>query len=531
MFRKIVSNLNLSPSAGSQLTFYLRRLQKEGATRRLALVFAVGLVVLQIATIISPASASHQPSTNDIIYGGLTSSNPKADLLTIYDQNHDSAGHTGYQNLFKYFGITRDDITRASVTTINSSDHSLHSIGREHRFADDQAISVDGQTYYYRSLFEWGDHVSYSAVTGTRADGSFFAVLVDCGNIVVRSIPIQPPKLQLSKTVLPGMPAADSQVPPGANLGYRLFYKNNGAGIAHTMVIEDPVPDHTTVKWQGGGTPFFDQDSNPVPTLGRVDHVWWMQPQVVSGFSGYVDFTVTINNDTPNNTRICNYAYIRSQEIPISKSAPICYTVVKEAPPPPPPPPPPKNPKLILSKGVKNLTTNNGDANHSTVHAGDILEYRLVTRNTGDGVEKAYRTSEDIGDILAYTDVVQLNGGTLSGGHLSWAAADIAPGTAQTKIFQVKVKNPIPTTAAIKADPKLNDCTLDNVYGNSGVSVKVACPPPKTIETTIEKLPQTGASTTSILTFALVGGMVFFYLRNRQLVRELKMLRVDNVTG
>jgi len=530
MFRKIVSNLSLSPSAGSQLTYYLKRLQKEGFTRKLSMVFAAGLVILQVATIVSPTQASNIPSPNDIVYGGLNASSPVADMLTIYDQNHDSDGHTDYQNLLlKGFDITRADIAAASVGTINSSDHRLRSLGRDHRFADDEAITVDGITYYQRPLFEWGDNLTYPTINGHRSDGSFFAIMVDCGNIVVYSNQIQKPVLQLSKTVLPGYPADNSIVKPGTTLGYRLFFKNSGPGEANNTFIEDPIPADTTVKWQGGGMPYYKVDSGNIPTIGNVLHAWWWQPQMASGFAGYTDLTVTVNANTPDNTKICNYAYIRSVEQAISRSGPICYTVKKTAPPVIPPPPVPKTVNMVPSKAVSNITENIANANGTTAAAGDVLQYTLTTKNTGTGTG-TISVDEDISDILAYADVTKAGGATLNNNHMIWPVASVSAGSQIVDTFQVTVKNPVPATPSTPNDPTLYDLKLDNIYGNE-VEVKLPAPVAKQVEVATQELPQTGSGTSTTIVLIVVAGMMYFYVRNRQLVKELKMLRVDNVTG
>jgi len=82
MFKKIVSQLSLSPSAVSQLTFYAKRLKQERITRSFSAVAAVLIVGLQFATILAPPTASNAASPGDIIYGGVVS---KDDLLNKYD--------------------------------------------------------------------------------------------------------------------------------------------------------------------------------------------------------------------------------------------------------------------------------------------------------------------------------------------------------------------------------------------------------------------------------------------------------------
>lgn len=563
MFRKIVSNLSLSPTAGSQLTYYLKRLQKEGVTRKLSMVFAVGLVVLQIATIVSPTHASNVPSPNDIVYGGLGAT-PLATQLRAYDQNNDGyPGHINFQDLYTRFGITRPEIAAATVGSINSGDHSLLSLGREHQHVEDQLYVVAGTNYYLKPLFVWGDNLTYPALLGTRADGSFFALMIDCGNVVVRTVPpvVTPPKptpkpvppppkplppavLTLNKNVSTGYPAAGSHVPPGTELGFKLSYSNIGASPANSVTLADPIPEHTALVQQGDGTPVFDQkghDAGNVPTVGAVNHVWWIRTTLAAGGTGYVQFSVKVADNTPNNTQICNTAYIQSKEVATVKSAPpICYTVVVAAPKPPPPPPivvtpvtptpTPGTPNVAKSKTVSDLTTSVAGVTKTTASAGDTLEYKLVNKNTGTAAATNYLIYEDINDILAYADLVDTGGAVNQGGQLSWPLASIPAGGQVTEIFRVKVKDPVPVTPATQNDPKLFDLTLTNIYGNA-VEVTLPAPPAKQVEVVTKELPQTGAGTSTTILFVVIAGMVYFYFRNRQLVKELKMLRVDNVVG
>src|ERR1017187_4822907 len=121
MFKRIISQLSLSPSAATQLVFYARRLKAESVTRTFSAIAAVLIIGLQFATIIAPPSPSNAASPNDIIYGGFVS---KDDLLNHYD------GSAELKSLYNYFGISRQDVVNSKVTNINSTDHSLNSLGR-----------------------------------------------------------------------------------------------------------------------------------------------------------------------------------------------------------------------------------------------------------------------------------------------------------------------------------------------------------------------------------------------------------------
>src|ERR1035437_1942439 len=116
MFKKIVSQLSLSPSAVTQLMFYSRRLKQERVTRTFSAIAAVLLVGLQFAVIAAPPTAANAASPNDIILGGFVSKN---DLLNRYDSSSE------LQSLYTRFSITRADIQASTQGNINSKDKTL----------------------------------------------------------------------------------------------------------------------------------------------------------------------------------------------------------------------------------------------------------------------------------------------------------------------------------------------------------------------------------------------------------------------
>src|SRR5664279_4752185 len=129
MFHKLVSNLNFSPALIGQLGFYSKRLRKEEATRRIGLIFVALALVVQSFAVFSPPESANAASGNNIVYGGIRDKN---DLLGMYDRNSDSAGHNDLQQVYGYFGITRQDIVNGSITSINSREQNLQvqSVGR-----------------------------------------------------------------------------------------------------------------------------------------------------------------------------------------------------------------------------------------------------------------------------------------------------------------------------------------------------------------------------------------------------------------
>ena len=143
---------------------------------------------------------------------------------------------------------------------------------------------------------------------------------------------------------------------------------------------------------------------------------------------------------------------------------------------------------------------------------------------------------EDVSDILEYADITNPGGALFdaTAGTLTWPKATIPMGGNVTNTFQVKVKDPVPTTPVGTSNPQSFDLRMDNLYGNL-VSVNLGAPAPKQVEEQVnqvaETLPATGAGPTAFIVFGFVGIIVFFYLRNRQLMVEVKQLRNEYYGG
>lgn len=200
-------------------------------------------------------------------------------------------------------------------------------------------------------------------------------------------------------------------------------------------------------------------------------------------------------------------------------------------PPAPPPPAPPKKPNPVPEKQVRNLSRSQGDkefidANRSTAKAGETLEYTISIRNAGDGTLQDYVFQENLNDILEYADLTDRDDGTLTAGILKWPKIDIAAGQTVKKTIKVKIKDPIPATPTSKSDPFSYDLCMDNVFETKETRVCINIPPPpKIVEQAAQTLPNTGVSANAVMGtgFAIVA--VFFFLRNRQLIKEVAVLR------
>ena len=182
-------------------------------------------------------------------------------------------------------------------------------------------------------------------------------------------------------------------------------------------------------------------------------------------------------------------------------------------------------PNIIKSKTAKNSSQGFIDAKTATANAGDQISYTITVENTGLSPE-TIKLEENLGDVLEYSTLVDNGGGTLneSTKTLSWADLNLNSKDKQTRSFVVKVLNQIPATATGASDPTSFDCKMSNVFGNS-IDINVGCPTPKIIESVANELPKTGPSENMIFAGVVLGLTTYFYLRNRQLKKEIYLIR------
>ena len=199
MFRKLVSGLPFSPALVGSLGFYARRLKREETTRRLGLIFTALALVVQSFAVFSPPEPANAASSNDMIYGGVSS---RADILRAYDNN------TKFRNVMKYAGITRGELANTYKKTINNLSYGTgskewKSWGYNSRFSAAQGEvrhSAFGTTVYSRphNLY---NTTSYQKQYGQNVEVYYtksakfgeFGIMVHCGNLFAPNLPTPPP--------------------------------------------------------------------------------------------------------------------------------------------------------------------------------------------------------------------------------------------------------------------------------------------------------------------------------------------------
>jgi len=221
MFEKLLAILPSNPGVAHQLAFYARRMREEAAIRRVGMFFIVMAFFIQFFAVLSPPVSTSAYSSNDLIDGGVSSTNGKAEIVSHCRNNVKS-----YGDVMHTFGISCDDIAGGTVTTINSNTtnaagnqlYSLgwlpHATGVDGTSADQTAINVLNypQPVFSRLLRSWdSNHTtgsSYKAVRFTVTDpeghSRVYFILFTCGNLVAFTSPTPRPVCPFNHNILQG---------------------------------------------------------------------------------------------------------------------------------------------------------------------------------------------------------------------------------------------------------------------------------------------------------------------------------------
>ncbi|MBC7726336.1 MAG: DUF11 domain-containing protein [Microbacteriaceae bacterium] len=227
------------------------------------------------------------------------------------------------------------------------------------------------------------------------------------------------PLLDVVKTLTAESVAADGIASPAETLTYTLTVRNTGTAPGATTLYE-VVPQYTT--YVGGSLPCAANAA-----AGTVCSV--ATGSIAAGASASYTFSVRVDNALPSSaTQVANRAAISSPP-PASptctaSSATVCTPIASAS--------------FTVSKTLTTQSVPNAFAD-----AGETLTYTITVTNTGSSA----RTTTVYEVVPQHTTWV---GGSLScaspaaGSVCSAATGSIAPGSAQTLSFSVRVDSPLP---------------------------------------------------------------------------------------
>jgi len=191
MFRKLVSNMPFSPGLVGQVGFYIKRLKQEEFIRRVGMIFTALSIAVQTLSVFMPPTHATAGSTNNMIFEAVTS---KSSLLKVWD-NGDTNGNKDIDDIFRFYNIARSDIEKATQTTMNSDDefngYEIWTMGRkaygkpgEYKQVIPTNEGANTTVYVRPWARSWGVYKT-EVIKGTTVGGQQFAVIMNCGNLVV----------------------------------------------------------------------------------------------------------------------------------------------------------------------------------------------------------------------------------------------------------------------------------------------------------------------------------------------------------
>jgi hypothetical protein len=183
------------------------------------------------------------------------------------------------------------------------------------------------------------------------------------------------------------------------------------------------------------------------------------------------------------------------------------------------------------TKGIVATNLTESSAGTATAKALDKISYTLKLANTNTrSVTGTF--SVRLADVLEYATLIDSGGGSLddTSGTLSWPAVQLAPGETQERTFAVQLLQELPATATGQSNGASYDCKLSLTFG-SVLQTPVDCPAVKGVESVFKQLPTTGIGVNVAFAAVIFIIVAFFYIRTRQLKKEIRIIRHNFNTG
>lgn len=521
MFKKLVSNLPFNPSLISQVSFYSKRLKKENSIRRMGVFFISLSFLVQMLAVISPAQQSLASSENDVIRGGFSS---KSDAVAKCNANVQD-----YKTILGYLGITCGDLDGGTVTTVGVGDYGgqLYSMGRQIRGSAQQVtVDIPGLNYslYMRPLTSVATSSRARVISGTSSTGKKFFVIISCGNPVTIGKPQKPtppppppPEVGVACNNLSMSVANKETVEVGTTISF------NGKAVGKNVKSSDLVDMYYEMVNKSTGQVVGDvieSRGNRFAEDGP-DNLRYSNDAISRVFTmeteGDFEFRLVVKYESGSKTAIFSRVGNCKKEVTVEKTK-TCEESEET---------------ICLRKEATNETQNQ-NANGLVARPGDVITYRLYTKNVAKQTAQDYVVKEMIEDVLEYADITDYHGGelqTLDGiRYVVYPPTNIEPDQEIENKITIKVKKPIPSTNSPESDPQSYDLLMTNVYGNT-INIPLRPTTPKRVEKISKELPNTGPGETLAAGFAVAVIAGYFLARSKLLRKELELVKEEFTSG
>ncbi|MBI2798345.1 PKD domain-containing protein [Candidatus Saccharibacteria bacterium] len=212
-FRKLVTGVSSGTTPVSRLKFYGSRLAQEAATRKIATVLMIGLLIFQVAVFLFPPTSAraNQCSENNIIRPcGITDTSNQGVLNAL-------KGPDNAIQLMNQLGVTDSDVLNGTPNQTVCKGQNPLSMGREAGSGGSWLFPGHTDIYVGPASSRWQQECFSAELLGNKVRGSDIGtgdpnqwyqvgILYACGNLVF--IPTSPPSKSIACTSLEAAPLA-----------------------------------------------------------------------------------------------------------------------------------------------------------------------------------------------------------------------------------------------------------------------------------------------------------------------------------
>lgn len=183
--------------------------------------------------------------------------------------------------------------------------------------------------------------------------------------------------------------------------------------------------------------------------------------------------------------------------------------------------------KTIVAKNLSQNTA--GDA--VTARPFDKISYTITAKNTGAKVVQI-PLAINISDAVEYATLIDDGGGTFQpdSKNITWDTILIPPNESQERTFTLQLFSTPPAMPTGTSNANSYDCIISTTFGSNS-KIPVECPAAKLFENIIGDFPAVGIFINGFFSMILVATVVYFYLRTRQMKKEIRLIRHNINTG